>query len=107
MSARQTILPPRARSGRVIPADGDGMEPTIRERGFAMVEPCDRVPSDGIYVLLYAGDTIIRRCQLLVDGSVRLMLDNPKYAAARPDILPKAEVEDMVLGRVVGVVNPI
>lgn len=92
--------------GRLLSVETDGMEPALKERGYAVVAPCDRVACDAVYVLMCGGDTIIRRCQLLIDGSVRLMLDNPKYAAAS-DILPKAEVEDMVLGRVVGACNPI
>lgn len=93
--------------GRLFPVKGDGMEPTLSERGFAVVAPCDRVACDAVYVLLYRGETIIRRCQLLVDGQVRLMLDNELYKRAGDDILPKAEVNDMVIGMVVGACNPI
>lgn len=93
--------------GRLLPVTTDGMEPTLKERGYAMAAPCERIQADGVYVLLFHGAPIIRRCQLLVDGTVRLLLDNPKYAAAQPDILSKAEVDAMALGRVVGACNPI
>ncbi len=92
--------------GRLLPVETDAMEPTLAERGYAVVAPCDRVAADAVYVLMYGGETIIRRCQMLIDGSVRLMLDNPKYAAGL-DVIPRATVDDMVLGRVVGACNPI
>lgn len=93
--------------GRLLPVHTDGMEPTLLERGYAVVAPCDRITSDGVYALMHRDGVIIRRCQLLVDGGVRLMLDNEKYTAAAPDIMTRSEVDTIVLGRVCGSCNPI
>lgn len=41
-----------------------------------------------------------------VGGGVRLIVDNPRCDGAG-DLLPKADVDEMVLGRVVGACNPI
>ncbi|MEQ8394969.1 S24 family peptidase [Thalassobaculum sp.] len=93
--------------GRLLPVSTDGMEPTLHERGYAVVAPCDRVSSDGVYVLLHQGATIYRRCQLRVDGQIRLTLDNVAYRGAADCDMPTDEANAMVLGRVVGVCNAI
>ncbi|WP_420564140.1 S24 family peptidase [Thalassobaculum sp.] len=106
LSPAETTRLADLREGRLLPVKGDGMEPTLSEHGFAVVAPCERIASDGVYVLLYQGDPIIRRCQLLAGKRVRLLLDSPLYAGT-DNILPKADADDMVIGRVVGACNPI
>ena len=95
-------------SGQITPVGGDGMEPTLSARGYAIVQPADRWSGYGVYALLCRGDVTFRRCDLLLPGKeIRLSLDNDAYPPDTDTTLSRAEFEDMVLGKVVGAINPI
>lgn len=58
----------------------------------------DRVVSNAIYVVVLAGQVMVKRLQLLFDGSIMLISDNPRY---QPERIDKTDVEGLqVEGRV-------
>ncbi|MGX5776476.1 LexA family transcriptional regulator [Methylorubrum zatmanii] len=80
-------------------ADGDSMEPTIKDRDLLLIDRrIDRVVSNSIYVVVLAGHVMVKRLQLLFDGSILLISDNDRY---QPERIDKSEVDRLqVEGRV-------
>ncbi|MEX2482083.1 MAG: S24 family peptidase [Gammaproteobacteria bacterium] len=87
-------------SAHVLTARGDSMEPTIRDGDILLVETAiDQVADNGIYVVVYAGRTLVKRVQLRLDGSVVLRSDN--QAIFDEEAVPAAELTNLkVAGRV-------
>lgn len=81
-------------------ARGDSMEPTIRDGDVLLVDKSiDHVRDNAIYVVVYAGRTLVKRLQLMRDGSVIIRSDNA--SAFKDELVPVAEVPDIkVAGRV-------
>ena len=69
----------------VIEVDGDSMEDTLRPGDHILVDrSVNGIVKDGIYVLLYEGNLLVKRCQRdLSDGSVIIRSDNPRYEPFR------------------------
>lgn len=65
----------------VIQVAGDSMWDTLHDGDAVLVDrSVSRIVKDGIYVLLYDGELLIKRCQRdLSDDGVDVMSDNPKY----------------------------
>ena len=56
------------------------MMPTISPGDLVMVDTSKRFLSgDGIYVLNLFGNSLIKRVQVMFDGSVEIVSDNPAY----------------------------
>lgn len=87
-------------TAHVLTARGDSMEPTIRDGDILLVDSSiDRVMDNAIYVLFYAGRTLVKRVQLRLDGSVVLKSDNKDIFD--DEAVPAAEVAGLnVAGRV-------
>lgn len=83
----------------LIQATGDAMAPTIQDGSLLLVDrSAKKITGDGIYVLCRAGTFTVRRAQVLVDGAVMLLADNPRYHAERVEA---AQVETIAIaGRV-------
>lgn len=81
-------------------ARGDSMEPTIRDGDVLLVDKSiDHVRDNAIYVVVFAGRTLVKRLQLMRDGSVIIKSDNS--AAFTDEVVPAAEVPEInVAGRV-------
>lgn len=64
----------------IITARGDSMEPGI-VRGDFLVIDCGQAgpPDDGVYALQYSGSVFVKRVQVLTDGRLNLISDNPLY----------------------------
>jgi len=70
----------RAESLAVVSADGDSMEPTVRDGDILLVDTSvQSVRADGIYLIEQAGELRCKRLQALVGGGVKIRSDNPKY----------------------------
>lgn len=84
----------------VLTARGDSMEPTIRDGDILLVDTSiDQVRDNAIYVVVYAGRTLVKRVQLRRDGSVVLSSDNK--GVFDDEEVPAAEVPELaVAGRV-------
>lgn len=84
----------------VLAAKGDSMEPTIRDGDILLVDTSiDHVKDNAIYVVVFAGRTLVKRLQLLRDGSVVIKSDNS--AAFDDETVPSSEVPDLIVaGRV-------
>lgn len=68
------------RSLSLIVGEGDSMMPTISPGDLVMVDTSKRFLSgDGIYVLNLFGNSLIKRVQVMFDGSVEIVSDNPAY----------------------------
>ena len=90
------IAPVRA---ALLTARGDAMAPTVREGDLLLVDRgVTRIAGDGIYVISRTGALAIRRAQVLVDGAVMLIADNPRY---HPERIEAGQVASIaVAGRV-------
>lgn len=72
----------RADTLAVVTAHGDSMEPTVRDSDILLVDTSvQSVRVDGIYLIEQAGELRCKRLQSMVDGSVRIRSDNPRYDA--------------------------
>lgn len=64
----------------VISADGDSMEPTVRDADILLVDTSvHAIRADGIYLIEQAGELRCKRLQAMVDGGVKIRSDNPRY----------------------------
>jgi len=81
-------------------AIGDSMMPTIRNGDTLFIDTSDkRFCTSGIYVLAVEGQRLVKRVQRKLDGSVRLISDNPSY---EPEVLPPDYAEQIaVVGRLI------
>src|SRR6185312_13795628 len=81
-------------------AVGDSMMPTIRNGDTLFIDTSDkRFCTSGIYVLAVEGQRLVKRVQRKLDGSVRLISDNPSY---EPEVLPPDYAEQIaVVGRLI------
>lgn len=84
----------------VLSAKGDSMEPTIRDGDILLVDTSiDRVMDNAIYVVVFAGRTLVKRLQLRRDGSVLIRSDNSE--AFSDEEVPPSEVPELIIaGRV-------
>lgn len=84
----------------VLTARGDSMEPTIRDGDILLVDTSiNYVRDNAIYVVVFAGLTLVKRLQVLRDGSVMIKSDNKE--AFQDETVPAAEVPEIrVAGRV-------
>lgn len=84
----------------VLTAKGDSMEPTIRDGDTLLVDTSiDSVVDNAIYVVVFAGRTLVKRLQMMRDGSVAIKSDNKDVFD--DEIVPSNEVPDIqVAGRV-------
>lgn len=87
-------------AARVLPCQGDSMEPTIMNGAPMLVDTSKTEVRNGfIYVFDVAGDLMVKRIERLPDGTINLISDNSeKYP---PRNLAQHEVSRMlVIGRV-------
>ena len=64
----------------LISAEGDSMEPTVREGDLLLLDLAQtRVKKDSIYVLLVEDVLVAKRLQRLLDGNLVIRSDNPAY----------------------------
>ncbi len=83
----------------VVEATGDSMMPTINPRDTLLVDRSAHRLEDGLYVLAIDDRALVKRVQVLADGSVRLTSDNPVYTSE--DIRDQELEQLTVVGRVV------
>jgi len=85
-----------------ISAIGDSMEPTIRPGALLVIDNSQRtIGNDDVYVLRLDDHLLAKRLQRMINGSVRVMSDNPIY---KEEIVPPDMVDKLdVVGRVVWV----
>lgn len=90
---------------RLMPVLADNMEPTLRRGDVVAVLPVNDYCGEGIYAFaLPIGGVFLRRCGAAAGGGVRLTHDNPLYrSAGNPDVLSRAQMREMVLGRAAAV----
>jgi phage repressor protein C with HTH and peptisase S24 domain len=71
-------------SAMLITARDDAMAPEIERDDIMLVDGQSKRVRDGsIYVLARAGDQLVRRTQVMVDGAVALIPTNPTYKEER------------------------
>lgn len=72
---------------------GDSNEPTIRDGDVLLVDTSiDRVIDNAFYVVVYNGQALLKRVQILLDGSVILSSDNKNY---QPETVKPADVPSL------------
>lgn len=83
-----------------ITVTGDSMAPTIVDGETVIIDAQDRkVTVSGIYVIAPHGRYQLKRVHLRLDGSLKVMSDNPAY---EPELLMSNQVEGLnVVGRMV------
>lgn len=70
-------------------ADGDSMEPTIRDEEMILYKPIEDVRTGGIYVLWRDTGLIVKRVQRLSGGGYRLISDNTYHNYTDETIVPE------------------
>jgi SOS-response transcriptional repressor LexA len=87
------------RNAEFIVAEGDSMEDTIKDGDLLLVDTrIDRVTHDHIYIVVNQGFVLVKRLQLLLDGSMRVISDNPRYPV---EVIPAHDLAQVhVRGRV-------
>lgn len=84
----------------VVTVDGNAMEPALRSGDLVVIHLKDTVPRSGfMYALVQGPETLVRLCQRLPDGLIRVSSANPAYPAFDLDL--EATPAVTVLGRVV------
>lgn len=81
----ERIASPGARLG-IIAATVDSMVPTIQDGDLLIINfSVDRphVDAGGVFVVSYAGGLFVKRLQVMVDGTIQIISDNPAYAPER------------------------
>lgn len=83
-----------------IQVSGDSMSPTIMDGETVVIDTDEReVHVSGVYVIAPAGRYQLKRIQLLLDGSLKIMSDNTAY---EPEIIASSRVPALqVVGRMV------
>jgi phage repressor protein C with HTH and peptisase S24 domain len=82
----------------LITASGDSMQPTVGQGDLLLLNIHQQtVTDDAIYALQVHGGLVIKRVQMLLDGTLIIRSDNPLYQEqrVRPDEAPR------IVGRVV------
>jgi phage repressor protein C with HTH and peptisase S24 domain len=85
---------------KVIVIKGRSMEPVLSDDDRVLIDMSDRQPRSGfVYVLRQADELLVKYCQLLPGGTLRVSSANPQYAPYDITLHDAADVE--ILGRVV------
>ncbi|WP_130470963.1 XRE family transcriptional regulator [Candidatus Magnetaquicoccus inordinatus] len=85
----------------LISVDGDSMEPTLHPGDLILLDlrPQTSMIGNAIYALQINGSLLVKRLQLMLDGSVRVVSDNAFY---QPETIPPGELDSIrIVGRVV------
>jgi phage repressor protein C with HTH and peptisase S24 domain len=83
----------KAEALAVVSAEGDSMEPTVRDSDILLVDTSvHALRADGIYLIEQAGELRCKRLQAMVGGGVKIRSDNPKYETE----VVKAEQADLL-----------
>lgn len=82
-------------AAHVLTNKGDSNEPTIRDGDVLLVDTSiDRVIDNAFYVVVYNGQALLKRVQLMLDGSVVLSSDNKNY---QPETVQPADVPALTI----------
>lgn len=84
----------------LIEVHGDSMEPALNNQDLILVDlRTSELSVNDIYVIQHRGHLLVKRIQILLDGSVKVISDNPKYETEQ---MTAEEAQALtVLGRVV------
>jgi phage repressor protein C with HTH and peptisase S24 domain len=90
----------------VISAVGDSMEPTIADGDALLVnQGAPRLRDNAVYALVIGDALVVKRLERLVDGSVVIRCDNPRY---REQVVAPGAVGDLrIVGQVVWAGGPL
>lgn len=96
----------KAGDAGLLVAHGDAMAPTISDGTTVIVDrSVTRVSADGIYAIAHGMVLTIRRVQILVDGSLKLLADNARYD---PELVSAGRAADLkIAGRVRAAIAPL
>ncbi|WP_158537169.1 S24 family peptidase [Humitalea rosea] len=84
----------------IVDAAGDSMEPTISDGDLLLLDTAARDLRNGrIYVIETAGNLLVKRVQLRIDGSIILVSDNPNYPPE--SVAPGGAERLRIIGQVV------
>jgi phage repressor protein C with HTH and peptisase S24 domain len=82
-----------------INAEGDSMEPTIKNGDLILVDHYKNTPQDGLYVIRLGESLVVKRTQCLPNYKMEVLSDNPVY---KPYIIDfKSDQDVAIIGKVV------
>ena len=91
---------------RVITAEGDSMDPTIRDGDLLLVDTSvQKISGSRIYVLDIDGALLVKRIQQLLDGALSVRSDNPKYK--EETVRPTEQRPVHIIGEVIYQAGPV
>jgi phage repressor protein C with HTH and peptisase S24 domain len=77
----------------ILEAKGDSMEPTIRDGDMLIVDrSISTVTGNGIYIVIFGGNVLVKRINMRRDASLVLISDNERYGE---EVVPADEVPDV------------
>lgn len=83
----------------LIEAKGDSMEPTLFNKDLLLIDMQQTVLNDGIYVIQYNNNLLVKRIQKKLDGTIVIKSDNSFYESEQ--LTPNNEYDIQVVGEVV------
>jgi phage repressor protein C with HTH and peptisase S24 domain len=85
---------------RVVDVTGDSMTGRLNDGDQVLVNVAETIPKSGrAYVLLQGDELLVKYCQLMADGILRVSSENPHYPAYDVDLKRTEDVS--IIGRVV------
>lgn len=85
---------------KVFITHGDSMAPTINDKEPILTNTAEKTPQDGHVYVIRNGDICwVKRLQVMIDGSLQLLSDNPLYPAMLIKLDESTDVE--IIGKVV------
>ena len=84
----------------VIGVRGDSMTPVINDKDVILINTLDTSLKDGLYVLRFDNDLIVKRVQKLLNGIVEIASANPDYKTIEINV-SKIPDNFAIIGRVV------
>ena len=105
-SFARSVLNRDYRSLVSIQAEGDSMEPTIRDGDVLIVDTSvTDVENSRVYIVDVNSKLLVKRIQLRLDGSLTIKSDNPRYEPET--ILPSDQSPIRIVGQVIYQAGPV
>ena len=90
---------PNPKHLKVIEVIGDSMEPTLQEGDLIVIDTSYSHTVDGIYAINIQDEVFIKRLQFKLDGTIKIISDNPKYETMTYNPKESKDINFNVIGR--------
>ncbi len=84
---------------KLITVVGDSMEPTLHDGDHILIDTSATATIDGIYAVIIGDEIFVKRLQFRLDGTVKIISDNPAYEPQLYDPREQGDIPFRILGR--------